>query len=151
MLTSEQTAELEALGGASVRLKLFLFRRRRADRAFTEMADRQVQAIIVLVSSIIFKNRREVTEVALRYRMPTMAAFRELAKSGMLMSYGPNLPSIYRRASVFVDNILKVTPPGEIPVEQPTEYDLVINLKTAKALGLTIPPTLAVRADEVIE
>lgn len=121
------------------------------DRAFTEMADRQVQAIIAISTSIIFLNRRKLAEVALRYRMPTMAAFRESALSGMLMSYGPNFPSIYRRASVFVDKILKGTPPGEIPVEQPTKYDFVINLKTAKALGLKIPPTLHALATEVIE
>jgi ABC-type uncharacterized transport system substrate-binding protein len=80
-----------------------------------------------------------------------MAAFRDFPASGSLMSYGPNLPAIYRRAPAFVDRILKGTPPAEIPVEQPTKYDLVINLSIAKALGLMIPPSLLARADEVIE
>jgi putative ABC transport system substrate-binding protein len=121
------------------------------DRAFAEMADRRVQAVIVTATGIVGQNGQKLAEVALHYRMPTMAAFRELVLSGTLMSYGPNFPSIYHRASAFVDKILKGTPPGEIPVEQPVKYDLVINLKTAKALGISIPPTLAARADEVIE
>jgi putative ABC transport system substrate-binding protein len=83
--------------------------------------------------------------------MPVMAAFREFTEAGILMSYGPNMPAIYRRAAVFVDKILKGTPPGEIPVEQPVSHDLIINLKTARALGLTLPPAIIARADEVIE
>ncbi len=80
-----------------------------------------------------------------------MHAFRESAVAGGLISYGPNFPELWRRAAEYIDRILRGTKPGEIPVEQPTKFDLVINLKTAKALGLTVPPSLLVRADEVIE
>ncbi|SDJ30435.1 putative ABC transport system substrate-binding protein [Bradyrhizobium sp. Rc2d] len=80
-----------------------------------------------------------------------MAAFREFPLTGSLISYGPNFHSIYRRVSTFVDKILKGTPPSEIPVEQPAKYELIINLKTAKALGVEVPATLLARADEVIE
>jgi len=121
------------------------------ESAFTAMAERQVEAVVVTASSIIYENRERVAEIALQRRLPTMAAFREFPASGILMSYGPNLPSIFRRAAAFIDKIVKGTPPGDIPVEQPTKYDLVINLRTAKALGLTIPGTVIARADEVIE
>ena len=80
-----------------------------------------------------------------------MAAFRELVQAGMLMSYGPNLAAIYHRAAGYVDKVFKGTPPGDIPVELPTKYDLVINQRTANALGLTLPPNILARADEVIE
>jgi putative ABC transport system substrate-binding protein len=121
------------------------------ESAFAAMAERQVEAVLVTASSIIYQNRERVAANAARHRLPSMAAFRDFPASGSLMSYGPNLPAIYRRAPTFVDKIVKGTPPAEIPVEQPARYDLVINLTTAKALGLTIPPTLLARADEVIE
>jgi ABC-type uncharacterized transport system substrate-binding protein len=121
------------------------------ESAFAAMAERQVEAVLVTASSIIYQNRERVAANAARHRLPSMAAFRDFPASGSLMSYGPNLPAIYRRAPTFVDKILKGMPPAEIPVEQPARYDLVINLTTAKALGLTIPPTLLARADEVIE
>ena len=119
--------------------------------AFASMTERRAQAAIVASSSITFAHRHRVARAALKYRLPVMAAFRELPQAGMLMSYGPNIAAIYHRAASYADKVLKGTPPGEIPVEQPTKYDLVINLKTAGALGLTIPPTLLARADEVIE
>ena len=84
-------------------------------------------------------------------RLPTMYAFREFVDAGGLISYGPNFPDLFRRAAEIVDKILRGTRPADIPVEQPTKFDLVINLITAKALGLTVPPTLIARADEVIE
>jgi putative ABC transport system substrate-binding protein len=80
-----------------------------------------------------------------------MCGFRELVEAGFLMSYGPNLPDLYRRAAEFADKILRGVRPSDIPVEQPTKFDLIINLTTAKALGLTVPPILLARADEVIE
>jgi ABC-type uncharacterized transport system substrate-binding protein len=89
--------------------------------------------------------------LALGARLPTMHASREYAEAGGLMSFGPNFPDLFRRAAEYVDKILRGVKPGDIPVEQPTKFDLVINLTTAKALGLEVPPTLLARADEVIE
>jgi len=80
-----------------------------------------------------------------------MYAFRQFVDAGGLMSYGPNIPETFRRAAVFVDKILKGTKPADLPVEQPTKFELVINMRTAKALGLTIPPSLLLRADQIIE
>jgi putative ABC transport system substrate-binding protein len=84
-------------------------------------------------------------------RLPTTHAFREWVETGGLMSYGPNFPDLFRRAADYVDKILRGAKPADIPVEQPTKFDLIINITTAKALGLEIPPTLLARADEVIE
>jgi len=86
-----------------------------------------------------------------RTRLPAMYAFRQFVDAGGLMSYGPNIPETFRRAAVFVDKILKGTKPADLPVEQPTKFELVINMRTAKALGLTIPPSLLLRADQIIE
>jgi len=96
-------------------------------------------------------NRILIGTLALGARLPMMCGFRELVEAGCLMSYGPNLPDLYRRAAEFADKILRGTRPSDIPVEQPTKFDLVVNLITARALGLTIPPTLLAIADEVIE
>jgi len=95
--------------------------------------------------------RALVATEALRARLPTVSAFRSFTEAGGLMSYGPDFPGIYRRAATYVDRILKGTPPGELPIELPTKYELVINLKTAKVLGLTISQALLLRADKVIE
>jgi putative ABC transport system substrate-binding protein len=89
--------------------------------------------------------------LALGARLPTIHDYREFVEAGGLMSYGPNFPDLFRRAADYVDKILRGAKPGDIPVEQPTRFDLIINLTTAKALGLTIPQTLLVAADEVIE
>jgi putative tryptophan/tyrosine transport system substrate-binding protein len=96
-------------------------------------------------------NRIRINTLALGLRLPTMHTFREYAEAGGLMSYGPNFPDLFRRAADYVDKILRGAKPGDLPVEQPTKFDLVINLTTAKALGLDVPPTLLARADEVIE
>jgi len=96
-------------------------------------------------------NRIRINTLALGLRLPTMHTFREYAEAGGLMSYGPNFPDLFRRAADYVDKILRGAKPSDLPVEQPTKFDLVINLTTAKALGLDVPPTLLARADEVIE
>ena len=121
------------------------------DRAFTAIARARAAGIIILGSTTLFANRARIAQLAIRHRLPTSAWTRELTEAGCLMSYGANLPDVARRAAYFVDKILKGAKPGDLPVEQPTKFDLVVNLKTAKALGLTIPPSLLGRADEVIQ
>jgi putative ABC transport system substrate-binding protein len=119
--------------------------------AFAE-AQRHADGLIVLASPFFFAHRARLVELAARHRLPTMYHQQEyVVGSGGLMSYGPNLRDLFRRAAVFVDKILKGAKPADLPVEQPTKFELVINLRTAKALGLTIPPAVLARADEVIE
>ena len=89
--------------------------------------------------------------MAAQHRLPAASQFRDFAEAGGLLSYGPNLSDLFRRAAIYVDKILKGTKPADLPVERPEKFELVINLKTAKALGLTIPPSLLQRADQVIE
>ena len=100
---------------------------------------------------LTFTNRMQIGSWALKQRLPTTYAIREFVVAGGLMSYGTNFPSLFRRAAELGDKVLRGASPADIPVEQPTKFDLVINLKTANALGLDIPPTLLARADEVIE
>ena len=111
----------------------------------------QPQALFVVGDPLTFTNRVQINSWALNQRLPTMYAIREFVAAGGLMSYGTNFPSLFRRAAEFTDRILRGANPADIPVEQPTKFDLVINLKTAKALGFEVPPTLLARADEVIE
>ena len=111
----------------------------------------RVEALYVVTDPLMNSNRTEISALALAARLPTMHGARELVDAGGLMSYGPSLPDLYRRAADYVDKILRGTPPGDLPVEQPTTFELVVNLKTAKALGLTVPTSLLARADEVIE
>ena len=100
---------------------------------------------------LVSTNRIRINTLALGARLPTMHGIREYVEAGGLMSYGPNFPDLFRRAADYVDKILRGAKPADIPVEQPTKFDLVINLTTAKALGLNVPPSLLARADEVIE
>jgi putative ABC transport system substrate-binding protein len=111
----------------------------------------RADALYVCGSPLLTTNRIRINTLALGVRLPTMHGFRELTEAGGLMSYGPNFPSLFRRAAEYVDKILRGAKPSDLPVEQPTQFDLVLNLTTAKALGLTVPPTLLARADEVIE
>jgi putative ABC transport system substrate-binding protein len=111
----------------------------------------RADALYVTPDPVTIVNRVRISTLALAARLPTIYAVREPVEAGGLMSYGPNWPHMFRRAADYVDKILRGTKPSDIPVEQPTKFDLVINLTTAKALGLDVPPTLLARADEVIE
>jgi len=111
----------------------------------------RAEAVYVCSDPLVTVNQVHINALALSAQLPTMHAFREYVQSGGLMSYGPNFQDLFRRAADYVDKILRGAKPADIPVEQPTKFDLAINLKTAKALGLTVPPTLLARADEVIE
>jgi putative ABC transport system substrate-binding protein len=111
----------------------------------------RVQAVYVPANRLANANRVRINELALAARLPTMFGFREYVESGGMLSYGPNTPELFRRAGDFVDKILRGAKPADMPVEQPTKFDLIINLKTAKALGIDIPPILLARANEVIE
>src|SRR6266545_4757340 len=121
------------------------------DGAFAAMAKERVGALLVLSDGIFSSHRTRLADLAARSRLPAAYGNRESVEAGGLMSYGPSFLDLFRRAATFVDKILKGAKPGDLPVEQPTKYELVINLKTAKALGLTIPPSLLLRADQVIE
>jgi putative ABC transport system substrate-binding protein len=118
--------------------------------AFQDLKAR-VDAVYVAVDQLIVANRAQILTLALSERLPTVFSERDFAKAGAFMSYGPNYSNLFRHSADYVDKILRGTKPGEIPVEQPTKFELVINLSTAKTLGLTIPSTLLARADEVIE
>jgi ABC-type uncharacterized transport system substrate-binding protein len=111
----------------------------------------RADALYVSPSPLLTTNRVRINTLALGLRLPSMHGFREYTEAGGLMSYGPNFPSLFRRAAEYVDKILRGAKPSDLPVEQPTKFDLVINLITSKALGITVPPTLLARADEVIE
>jgi putative tryptophan/tyrosine transport system substrate-binding protein len=111
----------------------------------------RVDALYVASAPLLTTNRVRINTLALAARLPTMHSFREWVEAAGLMSYGPNFPDLFRRAADLVDKILRGAKPADIPVEQPTKFDLVINMTTAKALGLDVPPTLLARADEVIE
>ena len=119
--------------------------------AFAAMARARAQGVLVLATPIFFGERQRLGELAIAHRLPTMFQVREYAEAGGLMSYGADFADLYRRGASHVDKILRGAKPADLPVEQATKFDLVINLKTAKALGLTIPPSLLQRADQVIE
>jgi putative ABC transport system substrate-binding protein len=121
------------------------------DRAFSDMTKAHAGALTVLGSAMFFNERRRLVDLAAKHRLPTVFPWRQGVDAGGLMSYGPNGPDLYRRAATYVDKILKGAKPGDLPVEQPTKFELVINMKTAKALGLTIPPSVLGRADHVVE
>jgi putative ABC transport system substrate-binding protein len=121
------------------------------DRAFSDMTRARAGALAVLGSAMFFSERRRLVDLAAKNRLPAVYTSRDIVDAGGLMSYGPNLADLFRRAATYVDKILKGAKPGDLPVEQPTKFELIINLKTAKALGLTIPPSVLGRADEVIQ
>ena len=119
--------------------------------AFAAMRRGRAQALVLTADSLHFSLRRRVIDLAAKARLPAVYAYREFGEAGGLIAYGPNFVDLFRRAATYVDKILKGAKPADLPVEQPTKFELVINLKTAKALGLTIPPSVLARADEVIE
>jgi len=121
------------------------------DRAFEAMTLKHAEALFVLTDPMLWLHRQRLAHLAAKHRLPTMHGLREYAESGSLMAYGVDLAGVVRRAAFYIDRILKGAKPADLPVEQPTKFELVINLKTAKALGLTIPETLLQRADQVIE
>ncbi len=121
------------------------------ERAFSDMTRARADALTMSVSNMFVIERRRVVELASKNRLPAVYQFREFVDAGGFMSYGPNLADVLRRAATYVDKILKGANPADLPVQQPTKLELVINLKAAKALGLQIPPSLLTRADEVIE
>jgi putative ABC transport system substrate-binding protein len=121
------------------------------DGAFAMMTREGVGAVLVEASSMLAANRSRVADLAVKHRLPTMGWFDSMVDAGILMSYNPSITEQYRRAAYFVDRILRGSKPVDLPVEQPTKFELTINAKTAKALTLTIPPSVLLRADRVIE
>src|SRR2546425_10592145 len=120
-------------------------------QAFSAMTRKRPDALITFASPLTSAYRPIIVEFALKQRLPTMFGLRAAVEAGGLMSYSPNVADGFRRAAYYIDRILKGAKPGDLPIERPTKFELVINLKTAKALGLTIPQTLLLRADEVIQ
>ena len=121
------------------------------DAAFATIAARQAESVFVVGDPMYGVHQARLTELSLRYRLPAMHTNRVHVEAGGLMGYGPSFPDLWRRAAAYVDKILKGARPSDLPVELPTKFELVINMKTANSLGLTVPPTLLAQADEVIE
>jgi putative tryptophan/tyrosine transport system substrate-binding protein len=139
----------EALGA-----QLRIFEVQRAgdlETVFLDIAKQRPNALIVLSSPMLLNDRVRITALATKHRLPGVYTLKEYTDAGGLMSYGVSLPALFRRAAIYVDKILKGAKPAELPVEQPTKFELVINLKTAKQIGLTIPPNVLARADRVIK
>jgi putative ABC transport system substrate-binding protein len=145
----------EAQGAAAkLRVELHSFEvRARADlaAAFSGMRDKQINGIVVTQDGLFFAARKDVADLALTHRLPLTVYSRETVEAGAFASYGPSNLSIFRRSGFYIDKILKGTKPADLPVEQPTKFEFIVNLKTAKALGLDVPLHLQQRADEVIE
>jgi putative ABC transport system substrate-binding protein len=121
------------------------------EAVFASVVRDGAKALIIVSTARLFSDRKRLCELAVKHRLPTVVGLREYAEAGALASYGTDYPDLFRRAATYVDKILKGAKPGDLPILQPTKFELVINLKTAKALGLTIPPSLLQRADQVIE
>ncbi len=120
------------------------------DRAFTAMKKEHTGALIVLGDPLLETHRTRIAELAVKSQLPAIYSLAPYVEAGGLMSYGTNFDDLYRRAATYVDKILKGAKPADLPVEQPTKFEFIVNLKTAKQIGLTIPPNVLVRADKVI-
>jgi putative ABC transport system substrate-binding protein len=147
-LVEQTRAAAEALG---VALKIIEARPEEITQAFRSIGNERADALIVQSSAAFTAYMRQIGDLAISYHLPTIHEQKALVENGGLMSYGPNFGALGERAADYVDRILKGTKPADLPVEQPTRFELVINMKTAKALGLTIPETLLATADQVIE
>jgi putative ABC transport system substrate-binding protein len=149
--TPEHTKEAERAAGAlGVRLQVVAARdHSELEKAIS--AARGAGALLVVDDSVFTTQRAQIAELALKNRLPTMYGHRDMVQAGGLMTYGPDYGDLYRRAAEYVQKILHGAKPGDLPVEQPTKFEFVINLKTAKALGLTIPQSVLIQADQVIE
>ena len=121
------------------------------NRAFSAMTQEHARAVFVVHGPLFFSERQRISDLALKHRLPSIHGASEYVEAGGLLSYAPSYPDLFRHAAIYVDKILKGAKPGDLPIEQPTKFDLVINLKTAKALSLTIPYSFLVRADRVIQ
>jgi putative ABC transport system substrate-binding protein len=121
------------------------------DRAFAENPPDYRGSLLVMASPFFFRDRARLADFALRNRIISFVFFRDMVEAGGLLSYGPSVTAMYRRAAEYVDRIARGTKPGELPIEQPTKFELVVNLRTAKAIGITIPTSILLRADEVVE
>ena len=146
---SQMEAATQALN-----LRANAFQARRPEEiatAFEAIAQAHCGAVFVVADTLFVAERAQIAKLALTYQRPSMHQSRVEAEAGGLMSYGPDITDLNRRAATYVDAILKGAKPAELPIQQPTKFELVINLNTARALGITIPPTLLARADEVIE
>ena len=141
----------EVVSASRVHLAVIEVRGSDYDRAFKAMAAERADALFVVSSAILNRDRAQIIERARHYRLPAMYEWREQVESGGLMSYGSSLVALSRRVAAYVDRIFRGAKPADLPVEQPTKFELVINAKTAKALGLTIPPSLLARADQIIQ
>jgi putative tryptophan/tyrosine transport system substrate-binding protein len=151
--TSQALKETEfAAGGFGVQVQyLDIGGPKDIETAFQEARRGRASALLVLSGPILFVERKVITELAVKNRLPAVFPWPESVEEGGLMTYGPSITGLFRRAATYVDKILKGTKPADLPVEQPTKFELVINLKTAKQIGLTIPPNVLARADRVIK
>jgi putative ABC transport system substrate-binding protein len=151
-MSAPQVQEAQ-LAARSLTLETVLVEVRDGDyeRAFATVSAERADALLVLSHPILNRDRKRIIALAARYRLPAIYEWRESAEEGGFIAYGANIRDLNRRVATFVDKILKGAKPGDLPIEQPTKFELVINLKTAKALGITIPPSLLARADQVIE
>jgi putative ABC transport system substrate-binding protein len=150
---NEPIKEMDAVA-RSLSVQIQILNVKKADEienAFVSMVREKADALSVLTQAMFVNNRAEIAKLARKFRLPAIYPDSRFTNSGGLMSYGPNNDAIYRRAAYFVDRIIRGAKPADLPVEQPTKFELVVNLKTAKALGLTVPPKVLMWADRVIE